>query len=111
MTTTASNLHTTARHIITCAACGTAHLFIGTRYERNGQFCECLTTGRAVLAAWFGYRDRTGLAPVMPKAKAAVIRATVTDTRCDGACRSAKSDRCACECGGENHGANLGMGY
>ena len=33
------------------------------------------------------------------------VSAKVNDAHeCDGACRSAKSPKCSCECGGRNHG-------
>lgn len=35
------------------------------------------------------------------------LKARKTDATCDAACMSAKGDKCACECGGENHGAAL----
>lgn len=35
----------------------------------------------------------------------------VTSHECDGACRSAKREACSCECGGRNHGANLGRAF
>lgn len=39
----------------------------------------------------------------------ATVKARTTSTACSGACTSAKSDRCACECGGRNHGRSLGL--
>ncbi len=36
-------------------------------------------------------------------------RGKVTSHTCDAACTSAKGDRCSCECGGENHGRDLGQ--
>jgi hypothetical protein len=41
--------------------------------------------------------------------KWAKVTARVTRTECNDECRSAKGSRCACECGGDNHGAAWGM--
>lgn len=38
--------------------------------------------------------------------KWATGKGKVTTAECDGACRSAKSLKCSCQCGGRNHGAN-----
>lgn len=37
------------------------------------------------------------------------VKATVTATECDAVCTSAKGDKCACSCGGDNHGAAHGL--
>ena len=38
-----------------------------------------------------------------------VVQAKVSATKCTGTCRSAKSDKCSCECGGRHHGKSLGL--
>jgi len=38
---------------------------------------------------------------------AKLVEAKVTDHNCDGSCTSAKSHKCACKCGGLNHGKDL----
>ena len=40
--------------------------------------------------------------------KWAKLSAKVSHNECGSECRSAKSNRCACECGGDNHGAAWG---
>jgi hypothetical protein len=43
--------------------------------------------------------------------KWAGLRIKVSNRRCSEVCTSAKSDLCACACGGENHGASLGLAF
>lgn len=102
-----ATLHATARHIVTCKVCGTAAVFVGSRYQRNGMFCTCLTNGSSDLAYWFTFDG----AKVSTSLKASEVRGTVTETHCGDECKSAKSSRCACQCGGENHGAHLGLRF
>lgn len=54
--TSNATLHTVARHVVTCKECGTAQVFIGTRYEPNGQFYTCMTNGSSNLASHLGLR-------------------------------------------------------
>jgi len=71
--------------------------------ERNGQFCTCLTTGTSALVGWFDYRVATGMAQQARK-----VTGVRTGMRCGDEGKSAKSNRCACECAGEFHGMHRG---
>jgi hypothetical protein len=55
-----------------------------------------------VTVEWYG-RQEIQRASI----KWATVKGRTTSTKCTGVCRSAASDRCACECGGRNHGKSL----
>lgn len=96
MTTAAqTKLHTEIRSIGTCTACAATYLFVGSTYDRNGQVCVC-GTGLSHFTQVKGQ--------LKSRVRWSKISAKTTRTECDGACRSAKSDTCACSCGGDNHG-------
>lgn len=44
-----------------------------------------------------------------PSAKMARLSGRVSATKCDGACTSAKGEKCICECGGKHHGERWAM--
>ena len=103
-------LHTVARRIVTCNACQTRYLFVGTLYARNGLFCTCLTNGVSALTDWVAFCRDYGRG-VSTTTKAVTVNGTRTSTECGDECKSAKSARCACTCAGANHGAHLGLAF
>jgi hypothetical protein len=104
--TQTEKLHTAIRSIGTCKNCGALHLFVGTTYARNGQVCLCEQGSRLT---HFTAPEAKG----QDKGRIAFrkISGTRTDHPCDEACTSAKSDACACVCGGDNHGARHWGGW
>ena len=106
-TATAAKLDAITTALVTCPACGVTTRHIGSKRERNGMFCTCLTTGASTLARWIGYPGPK----THTKVSARTLRTRITDSKCGGECRSAKSELCACSCGGENHGSALGLRF
>lgn len=85
-----------------CTRCGTTY-----RLRRAGLFdCpECVVDPAYVetKAAWMTLHPQ-GHYPA-PLVKARPIKGRVSPKHeCDGACTSAKGDKCVCACGGVNHG-------
>ena len=77
------------------------------------------TTAAIGTCLWAGHTIRTDVKPAQQftpcpecepvngqrsQVRWSKITAKVTATECDSACTSAKGSRCACECGGTNHG-------
>jgi hypothetical protein len=76
------------------------------RSESAARFIECPTcAANAELQA-----ERAAFLAAHPMGswsftvKTTPLRVRITATECNGECQSAKSDKCACSCGGHNHG-------
>lgn len=91
----------TVTHIGTCRR-NKAHRFVATTAAEMATVCPICPAFENINEHGQPYTVRAGIGwkPV---------RVTVTATKCTGTCRSAKSDKCSCECGGRNHGRSLGL--
>jgi hypothetical protein len=96
------NIATAAGAANVIGKCPRGHRFIATA-GTFGVYSPCPTCGPETIA-------EEGALPFVRHyaikwGKPTKVR--VTQTKCDAACRSAKSGYCSCSCGGANHGANL----
>lgn len=71
-----------------------------------GKCCMCGTTYRAAKGearGWCACRVEAGFAQTAINWKP--LKARTSAKACDAACLKARSDACACECKGDNHGS------
>jgi hypothetical protein len=64
---------------------------------------------------WAHQHGQTGGVPTPDHPVTAIrwrtVKATVTDKDCDSRCQHARSGKCACSCGGQNHGAAFTVAF
>jgi hypothetical protein len=77
---------------------------------------KCVRCGKVFrsevkLPTYSGHCDECEIDGWRPMVKWAKVNGKVTATACTEVCTSAKSTKCQCECGGENHGAALGRAW
>jgi hypothetical protein len=90
-----------------CVACKKTYRGIGPLW------CDCRNVDcDSPYCAPFDYEIREIVLPHRhPKTavKAKALKVLPSEHDCDGRCTSAKSDKCACVCGGANHGSAYGI--
>lgn len=99
----------TGRMIGKCFTC--KRVYVAESLEQaSTMFCDCCANGciRRPSACFMSYGGQPHAHPVSA-IKWATIKTRHSAKRCSGACTSAKSDSCVCECDGANHGRDYAL--
>lgn len=107
MTATQATTTTGTVFVGKCLACKTAYSYIETArgahngYRPNSPYCPCRADIACTERNCISSEPHTHPVTAI---KFTAVNSTVTDGPCAAACTGAFSNKCACSCGGHNHG-------